>query len=55
VGGGYRQPIDWVEPALYHLPIQELKFNFNFEIYLSNFGEIVTYPWPERNNVVDDQ
>jgi hypothetical protein len=26
----------------------------NFEIYLSNFREIVTSPWPKKN-VVDDQ
>jgi hypothetical protein len=26
-----------------------------FVIYLSNIREIVTYHWPKRNNVVDDQ
>jgi hypothetical protein len=30
-------------------------YSLNFEIYLSNFHEIVTYQWPKRNNVVDDQ
>ncbi len=27
----------------------------NFEMHISNFREIVTFSWPKRNNVVDDQ
>jgi hypothetical protein len=29
--------------------------DLNFEMNLSNVLEIVTYPWPKKNNVVDDQ
>ncbi len=32
-----------------------LTLRFKFEIYLTNFREIITYPWPYINNVVDDQ
>jgi hypothetical protein len=32
-----------------------LTLRFKFEIYPTNFREIITYPWPYINNVVHDQ
>jgi hypothetical protein len=32
-----------------------LTLRFKFEIYSTNFREIITYPWPFINSFVDDQ